>query len=635
MKTPLLRGALKFLVIMMCTGPFEAFHIPEPAWSADLMSYIKENYEHYRQVMIITCKDSGVPFENYWIRKILHTAMATFPTIRINVDFSSNINEEWSFHRTDATATLFIFVDDSDTWRHHQPKDVGKVVPQQIISIMKDLSLNKKIAKYLALFLSSEQTLNFDDLLRHAWEMQMIDLTIIEVIGCQSVKTTILNDCVDDSSLPVIHHFNPFLDSIIRKTYEPGMKLFPDIMKNMHGYPLKIGIRHHPPFSSVSWDNNSNYESMSGLDIQLIHTMAESMNFTLQILPQLMTFEEMQDNSSNGLFNFLRSDKIDIFASPHPHYTEDMEEHSFRSEAFIRDQLCAMVPLRKTVRILLPKTVTETLILTIGIVLIFWASIWLFRFSQSWSIFTIVRVLFGIPVFAHHARLKPAQRVIIQILMIISLLYSAKIYASLTNINIDVVGAVEIETLDDLDQSGLIPKIHPHLMDKTFGHVNKNDQTLMNLKRKTVSMRSMMKCLSEAEKFKNTTCLMTTVEGYWFIRSTYRHREPALKMTQACFWSDSYAFLFREGSPYRNKIDNTFRLLAEGGIPIIWARNDTSGNFEEQRKDNNVFHELQVPPPGVLRDQLTVVLLFGLTIAIITFIGELLWYHRIKRWKSV
>ncbi|XP_063995023.1 uncharacterized protein LOC135172690 [Diachasmimorpha longicaudata] len=618
MKT-LLHLTLKYLVIVMCTRVFKAFHTSEPAWSADLMNYIKKNKDHYRQVMIITYKDPEIPFENYWIRAILHTAAETYPTIRINFDWASDMKEEKSLHRTDATATLFIFVDDGDMSR--------TIPPEHIISIMKILSLNKKIVKYLGLFLSSTQTMDFNDLLRHAWKNQMTDVTILELIGCRRVTETILNTCIDDNSLPIIHQFNPFLNITMRKVYQPDMELFPDIMKNMHGYGLKIAVRNHPPFSHVIW-TNSTYKAMWGMDISLIQTIAEIMNFTMKIIPQLITFGEIRDESTPGLFKFLRSGKVDIIASPYPHHTEDMEENSFRSETLLRDQLCAVVPLRNTVRILFPKALTEALILTIGIVLIFWFSKWVFRFPSSWSIFTTIRVLFGIPVFTNYDNLKPAQRVIIQILMIISLFYSANIYASLTTINIDLKSEILIENLDDLDKSGYVLKVDRNLMNKTFGNFSKNDVTMVNLKRKAIPIRRKLACLEEAEKFKNTTCLMTHAEGDWYIKS--RHADKSLSMSSACFWSDSYAFLFREGSPYRQRIDYLIRRLAEVGIPIRWMRNETVLHLSAT-PENDLWQELKIPAPGVLRDQLIAVLFFGLTTAIMTFIGEILWYHCINK----
>ncbi|XP_011308498.1 uncharacterized protein [Fopius arisanus] len=613
------RVPVKYLVIALSMRIFGALAGSEPVWFSDLLNYIENNNESYRQVIIITCKNPGIPFENPWIRAILHAAMSTYPTIRINVDLSSDIEEEWSSHRTDSTATLFIFVDDR--------KKTRSIVPRRIISIMKKLSLSKKLVKYLVTFLSSTQTQNFDHLLRYAWRLQMMDLVILEVVSCRRDPLTILKRCVEDIS-PVIHHFNPFVGSIIRKTYHPGIEWFPDIMKDMHGYPLKIGIIHQPPFSDVSWDENWNYKSGSGWDITTMEILAEEMNFTLNILPRLLTFDEIvKDNSSRGLFDLLRTDKIDILASASPHFTEDMEENLFRSESLFREELCALVPLEKTTRIPFPAAIVEGIIMTIGIVVVFWGSAWLFQLPKSWSIFKTFRVLFAIPVHSNYSDFKMSQRLVVLILMIISLFYTANFYASLMKLSTEVDGEVEYGSFDELDRSGLDLKISTYLMNKTFGNVSESDGAMMNLKSRAVVTNAIWECPAEAERFRNVGCLMNQIEAKWFTTATYRRGQPTLKLSKVCFWKDSYAFLVRAGSPYRRRIDRLLNVLIEAGLKVMLYRNSTFSKLLKRDQEDELLEELDVPPEGVLREQLTDVLLFGFTTATVTFIGEFLWYR--------
>ncbi|THK33010.1 uncharacterized protein LOC114841190 [Diachasma alloeum] len=627
MKTPWQCGSIEHVVIVMCIGKLGAFNPLEPVWLKDLLHYIEHNDDEYHQVIFIASEHTGTSFENYWIQRIQQTIMATYPTIRLNVERPSDA-DEWSYHGIDATSTLLISVDDAEVPR----LDISK----QTISVMKKLSLNKKRAKYLIIFLSSERTQNFSILLRYGWKIQMMDLVILEIVSSRREMITISESSIDDHSSLVIHYFNPFLNLMVRKPYEPGIEWFPNLMSNMHGYPLKIGIRHQPPFSEVTWDEKANCVSMSGWDITVIQEVAAKMNFTLQILPQLTNFSEIiEDNSSYGLFNLLSSGKVDILASVNPHYTEDMEENLYRSEMIFRDQLCAVIPVKNTTRILFPTEIIEAFISTIGILSIFWVSTLLFKFRRSWSVFDIFRMLFGIPKHINHSSLKLAQRLMIKIILIVSLFYCVRIYACLTEIIIDVDHEVEIENFDDLDRSGLIPVVSAYLLNRTFGNVDENDRALINLKNKAVATTAIWDCPSHADRFKNVTCLMTRNAVQILMKSTYQPGERILKISKACFWSDSYSFLVRSGSPIRKRMDYIINLLSEVGLKIMWFRNDTRIKlWEIDREDELIWDEMKYHPTSPLREQLTIVALFGFTTATITFIGELLWYHWLKKWKK-
>ncbi|XP_063995656.1 uncharacterized protein LOC135173012 [Diachasmimorpha longicaudata] len=620
MKTPWQYTSIEHVVIIMCMGTLEAFNLPEPAWLSDLLHYIKHNGGEYHQVIFITPEHIETSIENYWIEIMQQTIMAAYPTIRLNVERPSNATQ-WSYHGIETTGTLFISV--------HNAKIHRLDVPKHTLSIMKKLSLNKKYAKYLMIFISSEKPQNFEILLRYGWEIQMLDLLILEIISYRRQRITIAVSSLEEQSSPVIHYFNPFLDLIIRKPYEPGIEWFPNLMNNLHGYPLKIGIRHQPPFSEVSWDEKTKNVSMSGWDISVIQEVATKMNFTLKFLPELTTFNEIiEDNSPYGLFKLLNSGNMDILASVSPHYTEDTEEDLYHTDMIFRDQLCAVVPIKRTTRLLFPREIIEAFISTTGILSIFSASTWLFKFRSSWSIFHIFCMLFGIPVHINHLNLRTAQRLMILIILIVSLFYCMRIYASLTEIIIDIEGEIEIENFDDLDRSGLIPVISPYLLNRTFGNLHATDRALINLKRKAVTMSAMWNCPSYADRFKNVTCLMTKNDVQVFMKSAYRPGERILKMSKVCFWSDNYTFLLRSGLPIRKRMDYILNLLSEVGLKIMWFRNDTRIKlWQIDREDELIPDDVKYQPSSPLREQLSIVLLFGFTTATVTFIGELLCYH--------
>ncbi|KAJ8682344.1 hypothetical protein QAD02_018136 [Eretmocerus hayati] len=113
--------------------------------------------------------------------------------------------------------------------------------------------------KYL-LNLITDQEINLELFLRNAWSQKFLDLTVVEWI------TTDRSDAAKAESVlslvrgAFVHSFNPFNNSFDKVVLNEETDLFPDKIKDLHGFPLKL------------WGDSD------GLDAAFLESLLRSMN---------------------------------------------------------------------------------------------------------------------------------------------------------------------------------------------------------------------------------------------------------------------------------------------------------------------------------------------------------------------
>ncbi|XP_034942312.1 uncharacterized protein [Chelonus insularis] len=601
--------AKMFNVVIICVISFSGLSDSQYRridWLHNLCHYIIDNSTDEYQVAVITAENQRKLANDPRIMYLIKFIMQHRPILHLNIDFASEKNEEDSYKLSTTASTFFMYIGDT--------QHIYVTLIERILDTLKDLSELKTIMKYLLIFFSSESNFDFDIIFQYSWKKQIVDFTILEIPRCdQSKENKMLETCISNEI--IIRHFNPFLNLSTQEFYSPKSQWFPNVMTNLHGYPIKVGVFHSPPFSMVKWKDNLEVESASGADITLTRHLAKKMNFTIKFLPRMIEFHTA-NNSLKQLFGLLNFYKVDILARVTPHYTEDLEEDAIRSAPILLDDFCALVPKKLEVRIPFSWEAFEGILISIAIICFFWIPALLLRFDKRrWSVFVILRVLFGIPVYG--SPLIISQRMFYAILLLISLTYSANIYGSLTRVSIDTDSEVEYRTFDDLAKSPFTFVIPRYLYEKTFS----DKKELLLLKNKTINYIEAWKCPFHAQQYKNVSCLISRYEAIIFMN--YKHlnsKTDGLKLTNLCFWSDAYSFLLRRDSPLRRSMKHIFLFFTEAGLIKKWYKDDIIDMEIAKDEDENAFFI----PRGVLIDQLLAVLLIGYVTSIIVFIGEIL-----------
>ncbi|CAD6235473.1 GSCOCG00007916001-RA-CDS [Cotesia congregata] len=604
------------LYVNIFFGCLKGFNLEKLEWLSSLCDYIKTSTDEY-QVMIIKSANQSKTVSNPWIYELLVKTIENRPTLRLDLNLSSTVNDDSIYNGIrDTAGTFFILIRDSEF------TDIKSLM--DMIDLLKELSTLKGITKFLIIFISVETKENLEIIFQYTWKKQIIDITILEIPKCDVRKFKILNDC--SAKTPMIHQFNPFLNSFTHEYYSSQTQWFPSVMKNLYGYPIKVALVHDPPFSFISYNKNLEAVNISGPDILVIKTLASQMNFTMKLLHRLVAYEHIRNSSVDELFKLLESDIIDVLAHGNPHYTETVTENAYRSGELFFDQLCALVPIQKEDKIPLSLSAIEAVIISTTIVIAFWIPAFILKFDRScWSIFVIFRVLFGISVNKRPSIV--SQRLLYTFLLLISFSYSSNIYASLTSVSVDSEYQKEYRNFDDLAKSSLTPMISKHLYGKTF---STSERSILELKKKVVNTTNIWMCPFIAEKFKNITCLMGKLESKIFLASK-KSRRQNLKLTKVCFWSDSYTFLVKKGSVLRRSFKKIFLIFSAVGLDSKWYKNDGTEVEESGETGENSVKELFIPS-NTLIHKLIAILLFGYIASGIAFTGEIIYNKIIMHW---
>ncbi|KAK0168772.1 hypothetical protein PV327_002542 [Microctonus hyperodae] len=565
-------------------------------WVSKLHDDIAHDIDEY-EIITVTSASQKYLFDEPCIRDILMSTVNNNPTHRVSINISAIENERKIRKIQDSAATFFILISDIRETRNH--------FSRELIKLMEKLSIRKVNVRYLVIIfsLNCEQNNNMNIILQDAWNKQMADFTIIEFFDSYNEGNKIFKNYYPTE--PKIHLFNPFLNSFTHKFYSLQPELFPDIMKNLYGYPLKVGVFHNPPFSYVRWYDNQTLMNMSGAAITVIKTLALKMNFTLEIAPRLKSFPEIKDNTLPlGFFELMKSGRLDILADISPHFTERLSENAFRPKPIFLGEFCPLIPITYEIRIPFSWALFEAIIVTIIIILSFWIAAIMLRFTKKyWNVSIIARLLFGIPIKYYPT--KSSQRMLMSILTLISLNYTAIIYGSLAKVGVETDIEIEYRDFDDLVNSGLIPIIPQYLYEKTFGE---SEGAILKLKNKSINTTEIWNCPVNVAKYKNVTCLMEKLAGEIFIKSEERSGRKTMKFMKTCLWSDSFTFLLRKGSPYRQAMEYIITRFFEVGLQIKWFNSD----FELSAVDENAddFIEQFSTPQTVLIHQLLGVSIF-------------------------
>jgi hypothetical protein len=146
---------------------------------------------------------------------------------------------------------------------------------------------------------------------------------------------------------------------------------------------------------------------------------------------------------------------------------------------FSIEKICAVVPLIPSKKL----DVNNSALISCLIIVVLVIIIWLFslilgsRRNFSWHPLHIGLIILGISVPGQPRIIR--ERFVYGSILIVSLLYSSSIFAQLASINFLATSFKSFKSLKELNESGLIPVLHPNLYNLTFKFGNKILQRLV------------------------------------------------------------------------------------------------------------------------------------------------------------
>ncbi|CAB0036609.1 unnamed protein product [Trichogramma brassicae] len=208
-----------------------------------------------------------------------------------------------------------------------------------------------------------------------------------------------------------------------------------------------------------------------------------------------------------------------------------------------------------------------------------------FRFSRITEIdvlgaFNESLMMMGASIPARAVTLR--ERILFGCVLLVGLFYSSSILAHLTSLNLDLQAHKKFETHRDLEESGLIPFLHPYAFNMTFRL--SNDPTLQRLGKKAYLSQELGKCLGWLLNRANVSCIMARNR----ILNLLPLHSGRMKQAEPCFWSSYRTFIMRQGSPYTLSFNRMIRVAQESGIVSKWWRRFHEDGVSSSYKKNSV-----------------------------------------------
>ncbi|KAJ8668399.1 hypothetical protein QAD02_010062 [Eretmocerus hayati] len=446
-----------------------------------------------------------------------------------------------------------------------------------------------------------------EKMLESAWASKFLDVTVLqwspENFSCDT-RTT-------------IESYNPFLDKHFMECFEVGTQVFPNKLRDMHGYPLKVAVLQRAPTLNFVTDPSGYIVQINGSDYGTLMIMAEYSNF----LPSFLSFNITSyhqsivkahgktpiDLISNGTID-LGGNQIFLFV-PIPSHTNGFGEQSV---AAWFDRVVILAPVIPPVS---SHVIRYSVILVSGIifyVLVLQVVVKILRFDgDMWLSNYIIRMILGNSV--PRVPVRTAERVVFFALLISSQHYAMYLFAEFTDSRIDDDSLSIYDSLNDLAQSDIklvTPQIFVSLVS------SENDPIMQQLITKLEISDGYTDCPDRAMRSENIVCVVDSTTAWDSVGKSLRSNGRKLKILDHVLWTAPKGFVFSESSPYVEEFSKIHRRIEEGGL---WRRHIVNSASPWYENDDFIEHSTD----RRLAEKLLLVWLPGCAVSIIVFLIEI------------
>lgn len=474
------------------------------------------------------------------------------------------------------------------------------------LKLLDNLSrMTKPRLLYFILSNKIDRTERIMGLLHYAWTIKFLDITVMQFLPtneqCRSHLFYIM--------------YNPFTNKYSNECFSSNSVIFPNKLRNMEQYPLKISLLNRYPALNFDRDELLNAVNINGSDFGIASVLSETMNFSLELVTPLTNdySELIMKNGTRCLLDLLEEGEIDFSGNLiflHVAYNIDDALFGGRGLVVWFDDLVALVPIFATKTWYVQYKSILLVLSMFSPVIIIYVFARSYKFDDRfWLPHHIFRVLLGETV--PRIPSKFVERILFFSLFILSQYYSVELYAKLTEININEIDEGPFRTLEDLEKHDVVLVSQLNYNNVTF---QGDDPILQKLKSKVEVVNHINDCPSRMITDKKVICLIDKSIALNFISINGQDPEFRIKIMDHVFWTGPKGILFTESSPYVVEFD---RILARIGEGALWKRYDIDKKVTGHERFQKFTDD------HLLRNKLIIIWLLGSAGSYVVFISEL------------
>lgn len=431
-----------------------------------------------------------------------------------------------------------------------------------------------------------------NEVLDYAWSMKYLDFSIISM---------------DYNGSMILINYNPFKKMLLVELFQMNSTIFPDKLKDLNEYSLKIPYVNFAPYLYVELQKNNKSRTV-GRDYEYLEILSEKLNFKLKLIDAGSARRSLSILFENIIAK-LEKNEISM-SSVATFIGLRFYGRSFVVGTTIKiSRTNFVVPLIRKSNLNFLKSIFIYMLYFPVIVIIFYIIMYLLKFwFEKWNALTIFRVLMGVPTTEPRTT---ADRVIFFTIISLSMIYSIIIFSSFTDIKL-IFSHQNFESLSEIGKLKLPVNFYDSLM------INNETEKMFET---VVSMKS-GDCVKILMKSKNIICVMPEVRAENLIKKYLDRDGEELKMRIASvpYRIDNSAFAYEKSSPYAEKFNKIIQWTLESGCPIFWKKrlNKWKPNVRQ------LIEDIGPVSCDIIFEELICILLIGYFISISVFFCELI-----------
>lgn len=502
-------------------------------------------------------------------------------------------------------------------------KNFSKVF--ELAKFLIHLHNNGSRTKCLTIVSSGNNQLRYKKFLHKMWLNDFLDFTIIEISQNETTDTCL--QLIQSGNIR-IHQYRPFTDSYTIKKYNSKkQQFFVNKLLNMNNFEMKVGSFNMPPHVFVKRNSTGHPVKVSGPNVNIVREVAAQMHFkTVEVASQNEWFGMLRTISHDketdiSLMDQLYNKRIRLITNWHLFGYEPVLTWS---KVIKFDSFCALIPASENTNwnVHCHWTWPYFVIFVLAVK----GLTWIIKFDkQSWSWNNILLITLGFAV-PNEPQIA-IERSIFALMLILFMIFSSAIVATLTNMKMTIDPLTAIDTLEKLNRSHLTPMTRYNYITA----ISKKNLSIVirDLLKKTLNISSEEECVRLAAEQKNISCFLRQSLANVYIQK-YKNSDGSsqLKIIDEVFAVIPLSMLLEPASPFVDSFNKIMTNLFEFGVVHFWYKAST----ETETKD---VKGLENREEVLLLQSLLQILLSGYIFSIIAFVGEIAINYIGKICKSV
>lgn len=606
---------LNFIFIIICTIYWFYVRAMAEEWSHHLMTFLKQDTK-MNQLLLLHDDD----FNNCEILHMVKSNLGRIPT-RV-VDFKNIIEgdgKKLMLPPGNFPATTVVVIMGNDY------QNSSKII--KLLDSVAAFTHPKTRSKVLITTIDAKDKY-YKNVLKLLWGKQFLDVSILEIHLRSEGKMLICEKnvkCRETSPKFVnLIYYNPFNNRFYKTRLSETSILFPDKLREMKGYKMKINLFHFPPYIYIKRNSNGNVSNVYGPDVNLVMLLSNVLNFSLEmVIYNISHLPKISCNKDHnrGIVGSLIFNEAEFIVAQATLIKTCIDPYLHFSQCSRVIRYVFLVPILATeATVATNEWQPLTLMGVFSLNLLPWLIARFLNFDQSyWKLIYAVPMVLGFTTPKNPD--KTIERIIFMTLLLFFFFQSTYIFTAFSSLQLQKKTFKKLETIEDLLLANLTPITHGNLAkDDDINATNAYQKLMEN---SIFSKQPIEKCVQTLMDHKNVSCIVREDLARKIIENISKQYEhPRIKMLKEVENVYSSQLILTGGSPFKSRIEFFTSILMKSGISKKWDDAYIPKSLTSQSEID--LFKLEISLISRVLKSAIVLLLFGQFLSLLTFTAEII-----------